>query len=347
MEEHRSFFKVVGRFFSIIFLIILIPYFIVSCIITYSAVTNFDNLPSVFGYKPVIIKNNEMKKDLYKGDLLIIKTEETYSLLPKGTIITYQESTDHFKTREISTVVSSPKVDENTEAENLDSAEYRLKASSKENADSGSIMSNQIEGVYFFRIPAIGTYLSYIENRWLLVVSLPVLGLLIVLFMMAAIKWAPKKVEKKEEKKELELMSAAELTTGVNLRDDLLQKASSKAKNPQNNQVTPQTPQPQPQVIVTQQPQVQQVPQQNTTPTTQATGGDFGGGITIAPPTENPQPTPTPEQSNVQQAPQIQVVPPTEVIPPQPFAQQSAAPQQPQQQPTVVPQNNNQTPPQQ
>lgn len=342
MEEHRSFFKVIGRFFSILFLIILIPYFILSCILTYSAVTNFENLPSVFGYKPVIIKNNEMKSDLYKGDLLIVKTEETYALLEREDIITYKESTDHYKTRKISTVVTRPEIDENTPAENLKPAEYRLKASSKEKADKGSIMSNQIEGVYFLRIPVIGTYLSYIENTWLLVVSIPVLGLLIVLFMMGAIKWAPKKVEKKEEQKDLELMSAAELTTGVNLRDDLLKKASSKNQTTQNNQVTPQVQAtPQPQVIVT--PQVQGVVQQpNQAVQPQATGGDFGGGIKIIPPKETVAPQQQAPTTTVQQQPQIQIVPPKEVVPPQPFEQQ------PQPQAQVVPQqNNNQNPPQQ
>lgn len=355
MKENRSFAKKLGWFFSILLLIILIPYFIVSCILAYGKVTNLESLPTIFEYRLVIIKDNAMKKDLYRDDLLIIKKQETYSLLGRGDIVTYKKDNDGYETRRIETIVSRPRTSSsNEEVSALAPAEYRLKASNRDKADSTSIMSNSIQGVYLFRIPQVGAFLSYINNGWLLVGSVPLLFIVIIGLIFLASKCEKKKAPVDKENKELELMSAAELTTGKNLREELI-------NNQQQNAPTVVTPQPQ---VTHQEQNIQQQHRQVQVvmPPSGTMAGQIAGGIQIVPPSE------TTTSQTVQSSPVVQTVPASpQVVVVQPVAgqniqqqhgqvqvvpinqatvqqssQQVASPGQ--QGPTIVPVNNNQTP---
>lgn len=272
MEEKRSFIKKIGNFFSTIILLVLVPYFIISAILMYSSLVNMNinenHLPAFFGFKPVIIHDDSMKGKLDKGDLLIIKEQEDYTQLDTGTIITFSQKKDEYKTREIYKVLVKPDPPAKGE-QSPQQAEYNTKARANEKADEARLFSDNIEGVYLFKIPIVGTYLSYIENQWFLVFSLPILAIIIILFFKLKVKCAPKKIkEKKEEKKDLELFSAAELTSGKELREELL---NSKTKS---NVQTPNVNTPQPPVT----------PQPTVTPVTR--DNQISGGIKIVPPTE-------------------------------------------------------------
>ena len=165
MKEKRSFTKKVGWFFSILLLIILIPYFIISIILTYEKVTNLNSLPSVFGYTPFIVKDNSMKGNTSKGDLLILKSEETYALLPRGEIVAFKEDNNKYKIREIDSIVSQPVPDENGNVAEDAVAKYKTIGTNRKKIDRLALLSDAIFGVYFFNIPKVGQYISYIENR--------------------------------------------------------------------------------------------------------------------------------------------------------------------------------------
>ena len=200
MKEKRSFTKKVGWFFSILLLIILIPYFIISIILTYEKVTNLNSLPSVFGYTPFIVKDNSMKGNTSKGDLLILKSEETYALLPRGEIVAFKEDNNKYKLREIDSIVSQPVPDENGNVAEDAVAKYKTIGTNRKKIDRLALLSDAIFGVYFFNIPKVGQYISYIENTWMLVISLPILALVIVGLMFLASKCEAKKYQKQQKK---------------------------------------------------------------------------------------------------------------------------------------------------
>ncbi len=301
MKEKRSFIKKIGSFFSTIFLLVLIPYFIISVVLVYSNLVNLNinenHIPTFFGFKPVIIHDNAMKGDLDKGDLLIIKEQEDYTQLNTGTIITYSQKKDEYQTKKIYRVLFKPEPPEKGET-TTKPAEYNTKANKNKKVDEARLFSDDIEGVYLLRIPYIGTYLSYIEHEWLLVFSLPILAIVIILFIKLKIKCAAKKIKEdnKVEQQDLELFSAAELTSGKELRKDLLNSKLGENKEVSSNPVQ------QPTVV----PTPQEVPQPTVTPVQD--NNQLTGGIKIVPPTETQI-----NQNTVTQQPQTQSQP--QVIP--------------------------------
>ncbi len=328
MKEKRSFTKKLGWFFSILLLIILIPYFIVSVILAYEKITDFNNLPSVFGYTPFIVNDNSMKGDVEKGDLLILQPKETYALLKRGDIVAFKEDNDKYKVRRIDNIVSQPKPDDNGKVAESDVAEYKTKGTNNKKADRVALISDTIIGVYLINIPKVGQVIEYINNGWLLVISIPILGLIIVGLIFLAGKCEAKKIPTQEKEEKQELMSAAELTTGQNIREELNKKMpvknSSSNIGQQPQQVIP------PQQVTTPQAQIKVVPPQQTVQQSNPTG-QLAGGINIVPPSEmgnTPQTvTPNPQQATPPQA-QVQVVPPQQPV------------QQPTTQTVVIPQNN-------
>ena len=328
MKEKRSFTKKVGWFFSILLLIILIPYFIISIILTYEKVTNLNSLPSVFVYTPFIVKDNSMKGNTSKGDLLILKSEETYALLPRGEIVAFKEDNNKYKIREIDSIVSQPVPDENGNVAEDAVAKYKTIGTNRKKIDRLALLSDAIFGVYFFNIPKVGQYISYIENTWMLVISLPILALVIVGLMFLASKCEAKKIPKATEEDKLELMSAAELTSGKNIREELNKSIPLQQQAPQQITVAPQ----EVQQNITPQVQQTQVVQQKQNAT-----GQLAGGINIVPPSEVSN-TPTPQ---VVAPPQTQQAMPQQQPYQQPYPVQNQAQNiQPQQ---VVPPQNNQS----
>jgi len=199
MKPKRNFFQKLGNFITDILLIILIPFFIISIVWLYTSVTNSNEIESFFGFKPVIINNNDMKSALNKNDFVIVKSLDSETTIKTGNIVTYRDANGNIVTDRIVKIVYQ--ADKNVES---DVSEYVTKADNKKSNDKDKLFSDSIEGVYIFKIPYIGKYMHYIEKRFSLMISLPILFFAILIIITIWGLCNPDNDEEKEKDKPVE-----------------------------------------------------------------------------------------------------------------------------------------------
>lgn len=128
-----------------------------------------DKIPTLFGYKPLIVVTDIMKEEIEYGDLIFIKTVDT-NTLEKGDIITYWYENKILITDRIVDI-------EKNNQETI----YITKGDNNENIDEYETNSKQVEGKYEFRIHGFGNVLMYladIKNILKLMLIIVILGII-------------------------------------------------------------------------------------------------------------------------------------------------------------------------
>lgn len=157
--------KILYIFFTIFLSLILAMEFIMILQIVFAK----KKIPTLFGYKPLIVVTDIMKDEIEYGDLIFIKTVDT-NTLEKGDIITYWYGNDILITDRIVDI-------EKSNQETI----YITKGDNNEGIDEYEINSKQVEGKYEFRIHGLGNvliYLADIRNILKLMLIVVVLGII-------------------------------------------------------------------------------------------------------------------------------------------------------------------------
>lgn len=140
--------KILYMLFTIFLSIVLV----IEIIMVFQIIFSKEKIPTLFGYKPIIVVSDIMKEEIEYGDLIIIKSVDT-DTLKKGDIITYWYGNQ---------ILITDRID-NIEEKNQEIV-YTTKGDNNENVDEYKTSYKQVEGKYQFRIKGLGNVLLYLKD---------------------------------------------------------------------------------------------------------------------------------------------------------------------------------------
>lgn len=173
--------QIFKKIISIIILIILITILFVSGTILIDSYLHPDEVPSFFGWKPFIVLSGSMETQISAGDIVVVKEIDTQNL-KKGDIIAFKEDD----------VVITHRIDEVEEKDGQ--VQYITKGDNNKAQDIGSVLPNQIEGVFKFKISRLGNLAMFVQTPLGMIVCLSIPIIIIILLQTA---------DSKKEKEEL------------------------------------------------------------------------------------------------------------------------------------------------
>jgi len=176
----------------IILCIVLIPILLLNCIIIVKSFSNTTDVPSVFGYYPLVVLSDSMLGEFKNGDLIICKTIEADNV-KIGDIISFYDP--DLLERKIVThrVIDIKHIDGETV--------FLTKGDINNGEDQSLVPSKNLAGQYLFCIKDLGKLVIFLQSTKGLLhcVFLPTLILLTIEYL----KYMPRK-EKKGDKYELQ-----------------------------------------------------------------------------------------------------------------------------------------------
>lgn len=161
------------KFFSWIFISILIFLAIIMGIVFLQTKMSPDEIPSIFGYKPFIVLSGSMEAEIYKGDLVIVKNVDPKTL-KKNDIIAFRDSDNYVVTHRIVEVINTSK-----------KVKFVTKGDNNNTNDSDLVQESDVEGVYKFKMQGVGNVLLIMQKPITLVFTLVIIiggGILYIIF---------------------------------------------------------------------------------------------------------------------------------------------------------------------
>ncbi|MHB1152197.1 MAG: signal peptidase I [Eubacteriales bacterium] len=137
--------------FVIILCITLIPILIANLILIINSVANPNQVPNIFGYKPLIVLSGSMEPTLLTGDLIFVKEVPTESL-KVGDVISFREKN----------LVTTHRVQKIMNEEGL--SHFTTKGDNNNIEDILAVTEEMIEGKFLFRILGLGNFIIFIQT---------------------------------------------------------------------------------------------------------------------------------------------------------------------------------------
>lgn len=168
MEKSNGLLKLFGDVCSYLLIFVLSFVFLINIIFLYKSYTNSEEVPGLFGYKPLIILTDSMKQTFKYGDLIIAK-DVSVSELEDGDIIVYKLDDVVIANRIVEIKDDAPNIQFITKSDNNRSLEQEV------------IDADDVEGKYVKKIPGLGNILLLL-NKPFFVVFITIVILVILLF---------------------------------------------------------------------------------------------------------------------------------------------------------------------
>lgn len=144
--------KKTGIWITILAIVILLPVLIINLIIIYRSNKNPDEIPGIFGYKPLIVMSGSMETSIYTGDLIFTKKVDP-NTLKVGDVIAFREDDNYVTTHRI------------IEIKDVDGEKYFVtKGDNNNTIDKHLVSFNKIEGIYVSRIAGLGSALMFLQK---------------------------------------------------------------------------------------------------------------------------------------------------------------------------------------
>ena len=156
--------------------VILIPMLIINCILLIKGWTNKDEVPSLFGYAPMIVLTDSMvgnnEDNFNGGDLIFVKTVKPEEV-KKGDVISF------FDPQGNGTSITSHRVVEVLK-ENGEIS-FKTKGDNNNTEDKLPVPAKNLAGIYTgFRIAGAGQVAMFMQSPWGLIVCVVVPILLLI-----------------------------------------------------------------------------------------------------------------------------------------------------------------------
>ena len=135
MERQKKKRGLVGTIIGIILCIILIPIIIINIILNVNTYIHPENIPGVFGMRPVIVLSGSMEPEFMSGDLIFIQDGDVEQL-KEGDIICYMED-GAAVTHRIEAVT-----------EENGAVRYTTRGDANNTDDQKQVEQSQIQGIY-------------------------------------------------------------------------------------------------------------------------------------------------------------------------------------------------------
>lgn len=177
--------------------VLMLPLLLMNIVLIFKSIAHPNDLPTIFGYKPLIVLSDSMYPTIKKGDLIFTQVVDVKDLKP-GDVITYREYEDDGKT--LGTVVTHKIYDITTETDGEHAGQLKFRTyginnqrqadgTIKYNADGEMVVINmddavyapQIEGRYTSKISGLGSFIYWMQGTWGLIVCI---GIPLVAFIV-------------------------------------------------------------------------------------------------------------------------------------------------------------------
>lgn len=177
--------------------VLMLPLLLMNIVLIFKSIVHPNDLPTIFGYKPLIVLSDSMYPTIKKGDLIFTQVVDVKDLKP-GDVITYREYEDDGKT--LGTVVTHKIYDITTETDGEHAGQLKFRTyginnqrqadgTIKYNADGEMVVINmddavyapQIEGRYTSKINGLGSFIYWMQGTWGLIVCI---GIPLVAFIV-------------------------------------------------------------------------------------------------------------------------------------------------------------------
>lgn len=163
-----KFIKSIKKIITSIICILLIFIIITSLIIMFRKAMNPDKVPSLFGYKVMVVLTGSMSPKIKPGDLVISKSISLNSV-NIGTIITYMTKDKLLITHRVVEIQDENGVEM-----------YKTKGDANPVADVDLVSQDQLQGMYFTKIPYVGWISSFAKTRTGIIVLISIFILIII-----------------------------------------------------------------------------------------------------------------------------------------------------------------------
>ncbi len=182
----------VGKVFKYLFFLVAFVVLLIAVIVIYKANTSPDDVPDVFGYKPMIVLSGSMETSIRKGDLVFVKVVDTTTLKEQD-VIAFRNEKDTVTTHRIVEIVFE------------DGKQYfKTKGDANNAEDVKLVPMEDVEGLYVGRIAKLGKFLMFMREPIGLFMVLLVILVVGLLWLYIVNVRDEKKYRKKEEKDRLE-----------------------------------------------------------------------------------------------------------------------------------------------
>ena len=104
--------------------VLMLPLLLMNIVLIFKSIIHPNDLPTIFGYKPLIVLSDSMYPTIKKGDLIFTQVVDVKDLKP-GDVITYREYEDDGKT--LGTVVTHKIYDITTETDGAHAGELKFR----------------------------------------------------------------------------------------------------------------------------------------------------------------------------------------------------------------------------
>lgn len=180
----------------LIICLITLPIIAYNIFLIVSTLINPDKMPSLFGIKSYVMKSNSMAPTLENEDVIFLKEVSQQDIKPND-IITFVKND----------IIITNRVDK------INNNKFSTKTDNKNAYDSNFVSYSEIEGKYLFKIPYIGSVVSFMQNKIVIIY--------ILLIIYAICIGAKRKKAKKELRKEKRLNFNNEIDKKDTINTDL------------------------------------------------------------------------------------------------------------------------------
>ena len=163
--------KIVKKILTIVIMIILFSILFISGVILINSYIKPDEIPSFFGWKPFIVLSGSMETQIMTGDVVVVKEIDTKEL-KENDIVAFKDTDNIVITHRIIEIIK----DENG------NIEYKTKGDNNNDEDNGYVKTEQIEGIYKFRIGKLGNLALFVQTPvgMIICISIPLIMLLLL-----------------------------------------------------------------------------------------------------------------------------------------------------------------------
>ena len=180
--------KKVCNILSTIVISILVLILGINLIIIVKSKVKPNDVPGIFGYKPLIVLSGSMKSTIDIGDLVFVK-DINIKDLKEGDIIAYKASSKSIVTHRIINVIN----DKNDIC-------FETKGDSNNIKDDILVCNEKIVGKYIFKISKIGNAIMFIQKPMgLVLIMVVILSASAVIYLIENNRATKKLLENKEQ----------------------------------------------------------------------------------------------------------------------------------------------------
>ncbi len=168
-ENKKKWYQQASNWLIIGACIILIPIIIMNLSIMFQAKANTNKVPSVFGIKPFMVLSGSMEAEIKKGDLIITK-EINPEELEIGKVIAFRDAAGTVTTHRIIDIVEK-------DGESF----FITKGDNNSTQDRNLVSLKDVEGIYLFRIPGIGSMMKSLSQTTTIIILVLIITVIFII----------------------------------------------------------------------------------------------------------------------------------------------------------------------